>query len=85
MDPSTYSQWHEPPFSGVLKDGLVWGRGSCDDKSGVIGNLAAVESLLEVDFKPKRTIVLAFGIDEEVSGTQVSPPSVTILSTVTAL
>lgn len=73
VEPRTYSQWQEPPFSGVLKDGWVWGRGSCDDKRGLIGNLASVETLLEADFRPKRTVVLAFGFDEESGGYEVSP------------
>jgi acetylornithine deacetylase/succinyl-diaminopimelate desuccinylase-like protein len=33
---------------------------------------SSVESLIELGFKPTRTIVLAFGFDEEVSGSQVS-------------
>ncbi|KAG9031640.1 hypothetical protein FRB95_002449 [Tulasnella sp. JGI-2019a] len=70
VEPSTFSQWEQPPFSGVLKDGWIWGRGSCDDKNGLIGNLAAVETLLEAGFKPKRTVVLAFGFDEESSGNE---------------
>ncbi|KAG8863707.1 hypothetical protein FRB96_007544 [Tulasnella sp. 330] len=70
FEPRTYSQWQEPPFSGALKDGWVWGRGSCDDKNGLIGNMASVETLLEANFKPKRTVVLAFGFDEESSGNE---------------
>ena len=33
----------------------------------------AVEALLESDFKPKRTVVLAYGIDEERGGVVVRP------------
>ncbi|KAG8984577.1 hypothetical protein FRB93_006422 [Tulasnella sp. JGI-2019a] len=68
VEPRTYSQWQEPPYSGVLKDGWIWGRGSCDDKRGLIGNLIAVETLLEANFKPKRTVVFTFGFDEESGG-----------------
>lgn len=35
-------------------------------------NRASIETLLEKGFKPARTIVLAFGFDEEASGSQVS-------------
>jgi acetylornithine deacetylase/succinyl-diaminopimelate desuccinylase-like protein len=35
-------------------------------------NSASIETLLEKEFKPARTLVLAFGFDEEVSGHQVS-------------
>jgi Gly-Xaa carboxypeptidase len=51
---------------------LIWGRGSGDDKSGVIGIMAALESLITTGFIPKRTLVLSFGFDEEASGVYVS-------------
>ena len=35
--PGTDSDWEQPPFSGVLKDGYVWGRGSWDNKGNQIG------------------------------------------------
>lgn len=62
------SKWTSPPFSGEVKDGFVWGRGTMDDKVNVIGILEAVEMMLKTGFKPKRTIYLAFGHDEEVGG-----------------
>ena len=46
----------------------LWGRGSNDDKSGLIGIMSIVELLLEAHFTPTRTLVLAFGFDEESSG-----------------
>lgn len=65
----------------------IWGRGSSDDKSGLIGIMSvtvftchgsylmvhrsAIESLLAKGFKPTRTFVLAFGFDEEASGREV--------------
>jgi len=61
-------QWTYPPFSGVIKDGAVWGRGSLDDKITVIGILEAVEMLIKEGFTPERTLYLAFGHDEEVGG-----------------
>jgi Gly-Xaa carboxypeptidase len=35
-------------------------------------NSSAIESLLEAKFKPRRSVVLAFGFDEESSGFEVS-------------
>ena len=60
--------WSEPPFSGVQKDGYLWGRGTLDDKLAICGILEAIESLLSVDYSPQRTVYLAFGHDEEVGG-----------------
>lgn len=60
--------WSEDPFGGIVKDGLIWGRGTIDDKFSVIGVLEAVEMLLAEGFEPRRTIYLSFGHDEEVGG-----------------
>ncbi len=68
IERGTEKDWVHPPFDGVIKDGYIWGRGSMDDKAGVLGILEAVELLLGEDFKPKQTIYLAFGHDEEVGG-----------------
>ena len=32
IDPSTEHLWTQPPFGGVVADGLIWGRGTLDDK-----------------------------------------------------
>ena len=68
--PGTESAWEVPPFAGIIQDGIVWGRGALDDKSGVIGILEAVTYLIDQGFKPKRTIYLSFGHDEEIGGRQ---------------
>src|SRR5258708_4022762 len=60
--------WTVPPFSGRIADGWIWGRGALDDKMGVVGALQAVELLLPRGFRPRRTVLLAFGHDEEVGG-----------------
>lgn len=60
--------WQKPPFGGDVDGGFIWGRGSLDDKSSVLGILEAVERLIAEGFVPKRTIYLAFGHDEEVGG-----------------
>ncbi|MFU8832651.1 MAG: M20/M25/M40 family metallo-hydrolase, partial [Wenzhouxiangella sp.] len=68
VEPGTEHEWTYPPFDGTIADGHVWGRGALDDKSGMTGILEAVESLLAEDFRPQRTILLAFGHDEEIGG-----------------
>ncbi|KAH9975657.1 carboxypeptidase S [Russula compacta] len=70
VEPKTVDQWTHPPYSGYYDGEFIWGRGSSDDKSGLIGILTTIETLLEKEFKPARTIVLAFGFDEEASGLQ---------------
>ncbi|OCF75812.1 hypothetical protein I204_03106 [Kwoniella mangroviensis CBS 8886] len=51
--PTTRNLWKHDPFSGYYDGEYIWGRGSSDDKSGLIGAL---------------TVLLAFGNDEEIAG-----------------
>lgn len=64
------NQWVHPPFSGKIEDGTIYGRGTLDDKCTVIGLLEAAEILITEGFKPRRTIYLLFGQDEEIGGGQ---------------
>jgi carboxypeptidase PM20D1 len=68
VEPGTEKEWVYPAFSGEIKDGYIWGRGSIDIKEGVLSILEAVEHLLKEGFQPERTVYLAFGHDEEVGG-----------------
>ncbi len=68
VEPGTEKDWECPPFSGEIKNGYIWGRGSMDIKEGVLGILEAVETLLGEGYSPDRTIYLAFGHDEEIGG-----------------
>jgi carboxypeptidase PM20D1 len=70
VEPGTEGNWQEAPFSGRIAGGFVWGRGSIDNKSAVVGLLEAVDMLLGEGFRPARTVYLAFGHDEEVGGTR---------------
>lgn len=70
VDEGTLSGWTAPPFSGDIKEGVIYGRGTMDDKSSLMAVLESVEMLLHNGFQPKRTIYLAFGHDEEVGGDQ---------------
>ncbi|KAI0388059.1 carboxypeptidase S [Hypomontagnella monticulosa] len=64
----TASRWTYPPFAGHFDGSFVWGRGSADCKNVLIGILSAIEDLLSQSFEPHRTVVLAFGFDEETGG-----------------
>lgn len=64
----TESKWDHGPFSGTVTEGKVWGRGTLDDKVGVIGILEAAENLLQEGFTPERDFYFMFGFDEEIGG-----------------
>ena len=66
--PGTETKWARPPFAGALVDGYIYGRGTLDDKASVLAQLEAVEYLLGAGFQPTRTLLLAFGHDEETLG-----------------
>ncbi|MFG1774279.1 M20/M25/M40 family metallo-hydrolase [Nocardia salmonicida] len=61
-------RWTHPPFAGVVDDEFIWGRGAIDDKSRVLAVLEAVEGALAAGIRPRHTMFLAFGHDEEVFG-----------------
>ncbi len=61
-------KWDQEPFAGELADGFIWGRGALDDKASVTGLLEAAEALLAEGYQPRRTVLFAFGHDEEVGG-----------------
>ncbi|KAK7062787.1 hypothetical protein VNI00_000277 [Paramarasmius palmivorus] len=72
VNPETIDQWAHPPYSGHFDGERIWGRGSSDDKSGLVGILSAIEILIEAGFQPARTMILPFGFDEEGGGRQAS-------------
>lgn len=63
-------RWTHPPFAGVVDEEFIWGRGAIDDKSRLVAILEAVESALAAGVRPRHTVYLAFGHDEEVFGTE---------------
>ncbi len=77
--PGTESLWKKPPFEGTIENGILWGRGTLDDKSCLVTILESVERLLKEGFQPQRTVYLVFGHDEEVGGAQGAQQIVKLL------
>jgi carboxypeptidase PM20D1 len=69
VTPGTEKDWQQDPFSGAIAGGFVWGRGAVDDKGSLITLFEALDALARSGFKPKRTIYLVSGHDEEAGGT----------------
>jgi len=63
--PADAKDWEEDPFSGLLKDGYIWGRGAVDMKDTDAMFLAIVRSWARTGYTPPRNILLVFFADEE--------------------
>ncbi len=63
--PADEAAWMHPPFAGYQDDEYVWGRGALDIKGMLFAELEAAELLLAAGSAPTRTIIFAFGDDEE--------------------
>ncbi|OBT82006.1 hypothetical protein VE02_09911 [Pseudogymnoascus sp. 03VT05] len=70
----TVQDWTHPPYEGYYDGEIIWGRGATDDKGYMISILESVDLLIQSGFKPKRTVILAFGCDEEISGENCGRP-----------
>jgi acetylornithine deacetylase/succinyl-diaminopimelate desuccinylase-like protein len=66
--PANAADWSVDPFSGVIKDGCIWGRGAVDMKNMDAMILAVVRLWAKHDYQPERTIVIVFFADEEAGG-----------------
>jgi succinyl-diaminopimelate desuccinylase len=57
--------WNNPPFEGVIKDGIMWGRGTADDKGPLIASLFAIKLLKDNGLIDGYRVRLVSGGDEE--------------------
>ncbi len=60
--------WKYPPWNGVVEDGRLHGRGSCDMKSGITSAIFACQALKELGFTPAHSVTLETVIGEESGG-----------------
>ena len=63
--PADPGAWSVHPFSGEIRDGVLWGRGAVDMKNADAVLLAVVGQWARSGIRPRRDIVLAFTADEE--------------------
>lgn len=59
------ADWARDPFTPVIENGFLFGRGSSDNKFDVSTFVASMVQLKREGFKPGRDVVLLFSGDEE--------------------
>ena len=67
--PATASEWSVDPFSGVVKDGYIWGRSAIDMKGEAVAHLMAMIALKRSGVTLNRDIVFIANADEEFTST----------------
>lgn len=65
VPPGKLEDWDNGPFDPVVKDGMLYGRGSQDDKGPTLAALFAVKALMDAGVIFKRRVRFIFGTDEE--------------------
>src|SRR5258705_8038093 len=69
VQPVDAAQWTVPPFAGVARDGVVYGRGAADDKGPLVQALLAMHAIR--DLPRTHTVRLLVGSDEESGSTDI--------------
>jgi len=65
VPPGDEEQWSTNPFEPTFKDGLLYGRGSADMKSGLAAMIVAIEEFLGAHPDHEGSIALLITSDEE--------------------
>ncbi len=60
--------WTVDPWAGEVRDGRIYGRGTCDMKGGLAASIVAVETLLESGVELPGALEISGTVDEELGG-----------------
>jgi len=63
--PEQKEGWIEEPYQGVVKNGVIYGRGSNDNKGPTIAVYYALKAIVDQGLEPKNRLHLIWGCDEE--------------------
>ena len=65
VPPGPYDEWISPPYEPTIRDGMLYGRGSADMKSGVASMVTALESFIPEHENHRGSIAVLLTSDEE--------------------
>ena len=57
--------WKYPPFSAMLEDGKIYGRGSVDDKGPAVACLYGMKAVMDAGLPMSNHVRIIAGTDEE--------------------
>jgi len=61
-------RWISDPYSGEIRSGTLYGRGSCDMKGGLAAAAIAIRAAMKLGIEPRRPILLESVVGEETGG-----------------
>jgi acetylornithine deacetylase len=68
VDPGDPAAWKGDPLSGNLEGDLLYGRGSCDMKGGLVTHLVALDALSDLGLGLRGDVTVAATVGEENGG-----------------
>lgn len=66
IDPG--GRWTYPPYSGHIEGGLLYGRGSWDDKAGVVETMLVCDALQTAGVQLRGDLVVQIVVEDEATG-----------------
>jgi acetylornithine deacetylase/succinyl-diaminopimelate desuccinylase len=66
--PVIEDEWTLPPFGGVVRDGRLYGRGSCDMKGGIAAAIEGLRACFDAGLAPQCDVAFHLVADEETGG-----------------
>ncbi|BDZ47260.1 hypothetical protein GCM10025866_31690 [Naasia aerilata] len=79
MVPADAAHWSVDPFGGIVREGMLWGRGAVDMKDMDAMMITALEDILTSGRRPARDLVIGFFADEEAGECSVRTGSSTTI------
>ncbi|MGH9391746.1 MAG: ArgE/DapE family deacylase, partial [Vicinamibacteria bacterium] len=61
-------RWSSDPYSGEIRGGTLYGRGSCDMKGGLAAAAIAIRAAMKLGIEPRRPILFTSVVGEETGG-----------------
>jgi acetylornithine deacetylase len=68
VDPGDPAVWTRNPLSGAVEGDLLYGRGSCDMKGGLVTHLVALDALADLGLRLRGDVTVAATVGEENGG-----------------